>query len=236
MATEPDDDALIAGFFDRSLAALQAAAMDAPLLKLVGEIAQAITLLRVAIDFDPYSPALHGQLAWALHLSGDTHGAVEQAKRAQKLFPDHSLAIFFCSIVFAAAAKPGDTSGECPTRAIALATRLIQICPSLDAGYATLAYAQARQGRIIEARALIDRQHWLNRERLVMHSFYASALVELGEIDAAIDCLVSADEQHCPWLFELLVDPRLQALHPEPAFQRLCRVSRQTHPVDASVA
>ena len=44
MATEPDDDALIAGFFDRSLAALQAAAMDAPLLKLVGEIAQAITL------------------------------------------------------------------------------------------------------------------------------------------------------------------------------------------------
>ena len=44
MATEPDDDALIAGFFDRSLAALQAAAMDAPLRQLVGEIAQAITL------------------------------------------------------------------------------------------------------------------------------------------------------------------------------------------------
>jgi D-sedoheptulose 7-phosphate isomerase len=44
VATEPDDDALIAGFFDRSLAALQAAAMDAPLRQLVGEIAQAITL------------------------------------------------------------------------------------------------------------------------------------------------------------------------------------------------
>ena len=44
MATEPDDDALIAGFFDRSLTALQAAAMDAPLRQLVGEIAQAITL------------------------------------------------------------------------------------------------------------------------------------------------------------------------------------------------
>jgi D-sedoheptulose 7-phosphate isomerase len=44
VATEPDDDALIAGFFDRSLTALQAAAMDAPLRQLVGEIAQAITL------------------------------------------------------------------------------------------------------------------------------------------------------------------------------------------------
>jgi D-sedoheptulose 7-phosphate isomerase len=42
VAGKPDDDALIAGFFDRSLAALQAAAKDAALLRLVGDIAQAI--------------------------------------------------------------------------------------------------------------------------------------------------------------------------------------------------
>ena len=39
---EKSDDALIAGFFDRSLAALQAATKDAALLRLVAEIAQAI--------------------------------------------------------------------------------------------------------------------------------------------------------------------------------------------------
>jgi D-sedoheptulose 7-phosphate isomerase len=44
VAEQPDDDALIAGFFDRSLAALQAAARDAALLRLVGEIAQTIAL------------------------------------------------------------------------------------------------------------------------------------------------------------------------------------------------
>ena len=42
MAGKPDNDALIAGFFDRSLAALQAAAKNAALLRLVAEIAQAI--------------------------------------------------------------------------------------------------------------------------------------------------------------------------------------------------
>ena len=42
VAGKPDDDALIAGFFDRSLAALQAAAKDAALLRIVAEIAQAI--------------------------------------------------------------------------------------------------------------------------------------------------------------------------------------------------
>jgi D-sedoheptulose 7-phosphate isomerase len=39
---KPDDDALIAGFFDRSVAALHAAAKDGALLRLVAEIAQAI--------------------------------------------------------------------------------------------------------------------------------------------------------------------------------------------------
>ncbi len=42
MAAKPDDEALIAGFFDRSLAALQSAAKDAALLRLVAEVAQAI--------------------------------------------------------------------------------------------------------------------------------------------------------------------------------------------------
>jgi D-sedoheptulose 7-phosphate isomerase len=42
VAPEPDDEALIAGYFDRSLAALKDAAQDRALLRLVGEVAQAI--------------------------------------------------------------------------------------------------------------------------------------------------------------------------------------------------
>ena len=42
MAGTPEDDNLIAGFFDRSLAALQDAAQDRELLRLVAAIAQAI--------------------------------------------------------------------------------------------------------------------------------------------------------------------------------------------------
>jgi len=42
VAGKPDDDDLLAGFFGRSLAALQRAAQDRDLLKLIGEIAQAI--------------------------------------------------------------------------------------------------------------------------------------------------------------------------------------------------
>jgi D-sedoheptulose 7-phosphate isomerase len=42
VAPRPDDEALVAGYFDRSLASLKEAAQDRTLLRLVGEIAQAI--------------------------------------------------------------------------------------------------------------------------------------------------------------------------------------------------
>jgi len=198
---------------------------------------EAVDLLRAAVVSDPYSPFIHGLLTWALHLAGDANAALEQAEHSLVLFPDRLPVTFFSAIVFAAAGNAtGTASGSYAAQATELATRLIQSSPSFDAGYATLAYAQARQGRIIEAGALLDRQHRLSRERFVMSSFHAPALVELGEIDAAIEALTTADEQHCPWLFELLGDPRLQPLHGEPEFERLRNLIRNGVPLDVSVA
>ena len=201
-----------------------------------GRFREAISLLRSALDTDPYSPVLHGRLAWALHLAGEQHAAVKQAKRTLELFPGHSGAMFFCAIVFAAASKLSDSSNDLGARATALATKLIQDSPAMEAGYATLAYAQARQGNLTEARTQLDRQQWMSRERYDMRSFHAPALVELGEFDAAIEALSTAEHQHCPWFFELLHDPRLQPLHGEPEFQRLRRLFLQMTSADASVA
>jgi predicted Zn-dependent protease len=144
--------------------------------------------------------------------------------------------MFFCAIIFAAASKPGSSDTPLAKQATAVANRLIQTAPSLDAAYATLAYIKARQGCIIEACTLLERQQRLGRERYVMRSFHAPALVELGESDAAIEALTQADQDRCPWFFELLADPRLEPLHGEPEFQRLCSDSRQLDSADASVA
>jgi len=201
-----------------------------------GRVNEAISILQSALDTDPFSPILHARLAWALHLAGVERAAVEQANRTQRLFPDHSGAMFFCAIIFAAASKPGSSDTPLAKQATAVANRLIQTAPSLDAAYATLAYIKARQGCIIEACTLLERQQRLGRERYVMRSFHAPALVELGESDAAIEALTQADQDRCPWFFELLADPRLEPLHGEPEFQRLCSDSRQLDSADASVA
>jgi DNA-binding winged helix-turn-helix (wHTH) protein/tetratricopeptide (TPR) repeat protein len=208
-----------------------------------GRLGEAVRILRSALEADPYAPALHWRLTWALHLAGEAEAALEQAKRTVALFPSDPGALFFSSIVFAASSGRDIANGKTRTeggglaeQAVALAYRLTQLAPTLDSGFVTLAYAHARMGHIAEARAILDRQQWLARERFVMRSFQAPLLVELGEHDAALEALSIAEEQHCPWLFELLGDPRLQPLHGKPEFQRLGDLAGQMFDDDASVA
>jgi len=97
----------------------------------------------------------------------------------------------------------------------------VEARPYIDAAHAALAYACARQGNSQEARAILDRQVLLSRERFVMRSIHAPVLVALGDLDAAVEELNFAEKMRCPWFFELLHDPRLLPLHGKPEFQRL---------------
>jgi DNA-binding winged helix-turn-helix (wHTH) protein/tetratricopeptide (TPR) repeat protein len=202
-----------------------------------GRTEDGVQLICAALEIDPYAPALHWRLIWALHLAGSSDAAVEQAKRTIALFPNDPGALFFSVIAFAAANDAaGSPDSALGAEAVALGTRLTQLAPLLDGAFSTLAYAHARQGNHAEARAILDRQRWLGSERFVLRSFQAPALVELGDFDAALDALQDADEQRCSWLFELLGDPRLQPLHPTPEFRRLSQISGHTLDDDVSVA
>jgi hypothetical protein len=65
-----------------------------------------------------------------------------------------------------------------------------------------------------------------------MHTFQAAAYVALGEPDRAVDELCTANENRCPWLFQMLEDPRLEALRGWPKFERM-RSTQAAMEVDA---
>ena len=197
------------------------------------QFGKAIDLLRTAAEVDSYSPWVHGRLAWTLHLSGDYGAALKQAQHAVSLFPRHPGVAILCANVMSACSDPGSEFGAA---AADLARGLMQSAPYFDAGFATLAYCCARQGLSFEARSLLDRQQGLGRQRFVMRSFHAPALIELGEFDAAVEELAVAEKQHCPWFFELLADPRLQPLRGHPGFEHLRRIPQQLESASESVA
>jgi hypothetical protein len=106
-------------------------------------------------------------------------------------------------------------------RGTGLAQDLAQRLPYFDLATAVHAYALACEGRADEARAILERLEWLSRERFVLNSFTPAVYVTLGDLDAALAELRTAEQSRCPWFFQMLADPRLKPLHARPEFQQM---------------
>jgi tetratricopeptide (TPR) repeat protein len=177
------------------------------------QYAEAIALLKTALEIDPYSPWLSSRLALAYHLDGQADASVEQIKQSISLFPGHEGSNVYGAIILA-------YNGEAE-KAVELAVDLARRLPYLDMATSVHAYALACAGQSTEARASLERLDWLSRERFVMRTMNAAALVALEEPGAAIAELRRAAETRCPWFFQALADPRLKPLHEHPEFVEL---------------
>ena len=175
--------------------------------------AEAIALLRAAIQLDPSSPWLQSRMAWALHLDGQAAKSAELIREVLSRFPEHEFTNLYGALILAC-------NGE-PARATQLASGLARRQPSFDLATAVHAYALARAGRGDEARAILERLQWLSRERFLLNSFTPAVHVALGDMDAALAELRVAEQARCPWFFQMLADPRLKALHGRPEFERM---------------
>jgi DNA-binding winged helix-turn-helix (wHTH) protein/tetratricopeptide (TPR) repeat protein len=177
------------------------------------QFAEAISLLRAALEIDPYSPWLSSRLALAYHLDGQADASVEQIGQAISLFPGHEGSNLYGAIILA-------YSGE-TAKAVELAADLAHRLPYLDMATSVHSYALACAGREVEARALLERLDWLSRERFVMRTMNVPALLVLEDPEAAVAELRRAADTRCPWFFQTLGDPRLKPLHGHPEFVRL---------------
>ena len=177
---------------------------------------EAIELMREALRTDPYSPWLNSRLAWAYHLAGERQRSVMQAEHALELFPEHEATNVYGTMIFA---YNGQTE-----RAVAVAENLVRKSPHLDIGSALYAYAMAQDGREQEARSMLERLQWLSRERFVLTSFTAAVCLALGELDCAVAELQAAADARCPWLFQMLADPRIDPIRNRPEVVRMEKV------------
>jgi tetratricopeptide (TPR) repeat protein len=174
---------------------------------------EAIELLGEAIRHDPYSPWLQSALAWALHLAGERDASMAQIRKAIDFSSDFDNSLFFGAMILG-------YNGEAE-RAIELAETLAARSSHYDLGISAHAYALACSGRAEESRSHLDRLQWLSRERFVLNTLNAATHVVLGEADAAIEELRTANENRCPWFFQMLADPRLKPLKGRSEFAAL---------------
>jgi len=177
---------------------------------------EAIELITDALRVDPYSPWLNARLAWAYHLSGERGKSLAQAEHVLEMFPDHESGNVYGAMILA--------FNDHADRAVAVAENLVRKSPYLDIGTSLYAYALARTDREEEARSMLERLQWLSRERFVLSCFTAAVCVALGDPEGAIAELQTAAEARCPWLFQMLADPRIETLRDRPEFGRMLKV------------
>jgi DNA-binding winged helix-turn-helix (wHTH) protein len=174
---------------------------------------EAIELLRAAIQLDPYSPWLQTALAWALHLAGERDASLAQIRKAIDFSSEYDNSLFFGAMILG-------YNGEA-AHAIELAETLAARSSHYDLAISAHAYALACSGRAEESHSQLDRLQWLSRERFVLTTLNAATHVVLGEADAALEELCTANENRCPWFFQMLADPRLTPLKGRPEFAAL---------------
>ncbi len=174
---------------------------------------EAIDVLESALREDPYSPWLHARLAWALHLGRRPQKSLEQIGYALVHFPEHETTQLYAGMILAFHGKH--------ERALEIGEQLARSLPHCDLATGVHGYALARAGRAQDAAAIIERLQWLSRERYVASSFMPAISVALGDLEHAIAELRAAEEARCPWFFQMLADPRLDALHSHPEFERM---------------
>lgn len=177
---------------------------------------EAIELITEALRSDPYSPWLNARLAWAYHLSGEREKSVAQAQHALDLFPEHECANVYGTMILA-------FNGQAD-RAVGVAENLVRRSPYLDIGSSLFAYALAQAGREQEAQSMLERLQWLSRERYVLTSFTAPVCVALDDMDGAVAELQAAAESRCPWLFQMLADPRIEPIRERPEVVKIEKV------------
>lgn len=174
---------------------------------------EALTILGLGLEADPYAAWMHAEMAWAQHLSGDAEKSLETIERSLLTFPaDEWVQVYGATIL----AFHGKTE-----RAVNVARELVQQKPYFDIASAVYAYALACDGHQAEARAMLERLQWLGRERFVLPSFHPAVCVALGDMQGALAELRAAELGCCPWFFQMLADPRLQPLHGNLEFEQM---------------
>jgi len=174
---------------------------------------EALDLLQASLKVDPYSPWINASLAWVYHLAGNAPQSVLQIERCLEHSADHAATRVFGGIILA---FNGDVR-----RAAELTTGLERQAPYFDMATAVRAYALACKGEREQAEEWLERLQWLARERYMMRSFTAAAYVALGDHEGAMAELRAANEERCPWFFQMLADPCLGALREIPEFRQM---------------
>jgi len=175
-----------------------------------GRFDEELAVTRRGLEIDPLHRYIASHLAFHYLFTRQYARAVEEADKVLHLYPDEPFAMLYSAMAYELL---GDRQ-----RAVARLSRLEVIRPRWLFARAQLGFTNARMGRTVEARQILDEMTHLAETQFVPPTYFALILAGLGERELAFAQLEKALADHSWWMTYLMIDPRFDSLRGDPRF------------------
>ena len=172
-----------------------------------------------AMRLDPLSLPNNAEVVRTLYYARDYDRAVKHGQKALQLNPDYYRTHFWLARVYAQKGLYEE--------AIAESKKVLQAMPDSTVGLTELAYSLAKAGRLPESRRILRRLQEKSKRDWVPAYNLAVVHIALNEKEAALNHLQKAYQERDWAMMVLAVEPRLDPLRGNSAFQELlgkCRL------------
>jgi serine/threonine protein kinase/Tfp pilus assembly protein PilF len=190
-----------------------------------GSFESGISEIERAEELDPLSPRAILMTAWTYYQAGRFHESVAKATRASEMQADFPQALLHLGNALLAT---GDTAG-----AVEVLARSVALWPSGMPMY-LLCHAFAANGRIEEARSVLNEMLNIAAQRPFKPYFIAMAYVALHQFDEAFEWFERSVEERNEWMIWFGTDPKLEPLRSDPRYLDILR--RTNNPLANSVS
>lgn len=180
----------------------------------MGRTEEALNELKIAQQFDPASPMIASNIAWALYIAGRFNEAESQAKQILTRNPDFARAHLILGEVYVEQGRPNEGIAE-----IEKARRLSNEALT----EMVLGHAYAIAGRTREARKIATDLEARVMRKEISPFLPAEIYVGLGDKDRAFYWLERAFQERSNWLVLSKVGRRIKPLNGDPRFDDLLK-------------
>src|SRR6185436_13987423 len=191
-----------------------------------GRFDEAIKEMLRARELDPLSPSIVQGLGWSYYQSRRFQESITTYQNMLDAVPDFAYGL----VTYSWTLRHAGLAEE----AVKMAEKALDLSSGGQFFLAALGAAYAAAGRHSDARAALDRLQEMSERAYV--SPYHRALIHLllGERETALDLLQEAYKIKDAWLVWLGVEPQLDPLRGEPAFEDLLKKTRNPAPANRS--
>jgi TolB-like protein/tetratricopeptide (TPR) repeat protein len=178
-----------------------------------GRFPESLAACRQIVELDPLNPLMHAHVAWHHYMARDFADALTQAERVMRMEASFHWGYFFAGWALERLGR-----GDEAIATLKEAARFSSNSPVMLAGLGH-AFAAVQDRR--EAQRVIDDLQRLRAGKGLFGYEIGVIHTALDNHDDAFTWFARAVKERSGWIAYLRVDPRLDALHVDPRFNRL---------------